>query len=300
MPKTPSNPKPPKPAPPKPKPGPVEGRRGHPWHSPGKRPKKGEGHWITTDDDQHVFISGKGEFLPRGPGSKPVAQGGAHHQTPEGKARTAELVAKARAAKVKPTKKQRPPEVTARRSELAKELKASYRAEHRNVTANPQYHRESPALQGGKSLPTGTYRGDVKKGTAEASRLRNSFMRTTAAGKGLSESEQIKIRREAAASAGARRGLKDVFREPTAKPASKPAAPTLREQAAESKAERRSGYSAKDIKGEAKFLKSIPRDARRAITAGKRYDRLEALRARAPRPRWRTPSTIPPRASERA
>lgn len=26
--------------------------------------------WITTDEGQHVFISNKGEFLPRGPGSK--------------------------------------------------------------------------------------------------------------------------------------------------------------------------------------------------------------------------------------
>ena len=67
--------------------------------------KKGEGHWITTEDDQHIYISGKGEFLPRGPGTKPPRKGGAHHQTPEGKARTAELVAKARAAHGKPAAK---------------------------------------------------------------------------------------------------------------------------------------------------------------------------------------------------
>ncbi len=66
---------------------------------PVRKGEKPKGHWITTDDDQHVFISGKGEFLPRGPGTKPRSKGGAHHQTPEGKARTAELVAKARGAK---------------------------------------------------------------------------------------------------------------------------------------------------------------------------------------------------------
>lgn len=29
----------------------------------------GGGHWITTEDDQHIYISGQGEFLPKGPGS---------------------------------------------------------------------------------------------------------------------------------------------------------------------------------------------------------------------------------------
>jgi len=55
------------------------------------------GRWVTLDDDQHVYIGDKGEFQPRGPGTKPPSRAGLSKAAPASeKERAAISVAKAR------------------------------------------------------------------------------------------------------------------------------------------------------------------------------------------------------------
>ncbi len=61
------------------------------------------GRWVTLDDDQHVYIGDKGEFQPRGPGTKPPPSAGISKAAPASeKERAAITVAKARGAESKP------------------------------------------------------------------------------------------------------------------------------------------------------------------------------------------------------
>lgn len=114
--------------------------------------------------------------------------------------------------------KARDPEIVARRKALAGELRSEYRKSSESVKFAADYHRGSPAFQGGASLPEGRYRQDVQKASEQRRRSIN-VMQTSAAGKSLTDQDRIRIRMEAAATAGYRKGLREIFRSSDKTPA---------------------------------------------------------------------------------